>query len=428
MTDPLIRLDEFAHDPSQWIDPYQIYPLLREAGPVFYEPWGIWMISRHEHVDFLLRHPGLGSAPRQLGRGVKADGEHQTKKRVLFYRLSSLFLFNLDPPDHTRLRGLVAKALTPRVVNGLRPGIQASADRLIDSLVDAGSMEFVNDYAYPFPIDIIGLLLGVPAEDRPYLQRLGADITDRFFFEPRQLFAGGRERVDRRQAVEVKRRGDRSVAELADYFRGLAAQRRVEPADDLITGLVSAAVEGDRLNEDELVGMCLLILFAGHETTANLMANALVALLGDPVQLEIARRDLPLDRTKVEELVRFDPSIQHAILRTAREDIEVGGQVIRRDDRVCLWLGSANRDPERFACPDRLDLARAENPNVTFGGGPHYCLGASLARAEMEIGLSTVLARLPGLELATDAPVWRNNFTRRGPLEVPLRWTPPRVR
>jgi cytochrome P450 len=413
------EFDRFSRDPRLWGDPYPIYRRLQQEAPIYYEPWGTWLVTRYADVEALLRQPGLSSLPRQSRRGGAKLETTRTSKSVLFYRLIHLSLLNIDPPDHTRLRALVNKAFTPRVAAQLRTSIQDCTDRLLDPLTGRGHMDLVADFAYPLPLEEICVLLGIPLADRPAFTGWLDDFTERFLAPQREV---GATRPDAHRAVQIKRQGDKASQALFDYVIGLAEDRRRQPADDLLSGLVAATADGDTLNDEELVAMCILLLMAGHETTANLIANATHALLRHPAQLEYARTHLPLDRVAIDELFRYDSSIQHLTRRTATEDLDVGGTKVRAGERVYLFNGAANRDPARFADPDALDLQRQDNPHLAFAAGPHYCLGAALARAEVEIALSSMLGRLDGLRL-DDGPVrWRQNLARRGPEALALSW------
>ncbi len=398
-------LEQLA-DPAARADPYPIYHGLQEAGPVFYEPLRAWLVTRHEDVVAILRHPAASSLRGNARfRALKDSGRGR-----LFPRMEALSMLNRDPPDHTRLRKLVNKAFTPRMVARFRPSIQAVADELIGAVAARGEMELVAEFAYPFPLVVISDLIGVPAADRHLITKWAADLAERFGVDPRRN-------------REARRRGDQAAAEMYPYFASLVESRRAEPRDDLLTSLVQASDGDDRLTEEELVANCGLLLNAGHETTANLIANATVALLRAPDQMARVRDDPDVLRTAVEEVLRYDSSIQ-LTPRIMLEDVTVSRTVIRAGQRVFLLLGAANRDGRVFDDPDRLDVGRVDNPHLSFGSGIHFCIGAGLARAEIEIALATLVARCPGLALASEELTWRSGLTLRGPERVPVRWTP----
>jgi pimeloyl-[acyl-carrier protein] synthase len=316
-------------------------------------------------------------------------------------------MLDRDPPDHTRLRGLVSKAFTPRVVEGLRPRIQQIVDGLIDRVAARRSMDLIEEFAYPIPVVVICEMLGVPVEDHERFKGWSLDI------------ARGLDLIWLGPDSEVGRRSVAARQALADYFRGLIAQRRAAPRNDLLSGLIAAEEAGDKLNETELLATCILLLIAGHETTVNLIGNGTLALLRHHDQFERLRREPALIGTAVEELLRYDGPVQ----RTARipsDDIDIGGQTIAKGEMVMPFIGAADRDPAQFPDPDRLDIGRAENRHIAFGWGIHFCLGAPLARIEGQIAIGTLARRLPKLALGTDQPEYRQSLTLRGLKALPV--------
>jgi cytochrome P450 len=313
-------------------------------------------------------------------------------------------LLMLDPPDHTRLRGLVNRAFTPRVVEQLRPRIQQIVDELLDVAAAGGEMDLVRDLAYPLPVTVIAELLGVPAEDRDRLKRWSDELT--VVIDP---IGSGR-------SVES---AAGAYAELSAYFEAVFEDRRLRPRDDLVSALVAAEQEGERLRGAELLALCALILGAGHETTTNLIGNAVLALLRHPGERKRLQDDPSLMESAVEEFLRYDSPVQ-ATDRVASEDCEIGGQRIEAGRFVAVLIGAANRDPARFPEPDRLELGRADNRHLSFGQGVHYCLGAGLARVEAEIAIGSLLRRFPDVSGSADPPGYVPSLTLRGPTALPL--------
>ncbi len=383
--------------PSFLADPYPFYARLRAEAPVaFLNPR--FMVSRYEDVASMLRDPRFGRA------GFDAFMQQVFGPGPLFesFRRSMLFL---DPPDHTRLRGLATRAFTPRAVERLRITIQTLVDHLLDDLGADGGGDLVSRFAYPLPMQVICELLGVPPDDREEF-RTWTDAIGRslqFTTITPEILADGNEAADR----------------LTEYFRSLVAERRIQPRDDLLGGLIAAEDETGRLSEDELLATAILLFVAGHETTVNLIANGTLALLRHPDQWQLLRDDPSLARLAVEELLRYESPVQF-VSRVAMTDAEVGGVLIPAGVVAAMITGSANRDPDRFPDPDRLDIRRADIQHLSFAAGPHYCLGAALARVEGEIAFSALVRRFPNLRLATDTVTWRKNIVLRGVQSLPV--------
>ncbi len=381
-------------DPAFLADPYPVYHRLRAADPVHRHPLGFYVLTRYEDVSALLRDPRFGkSGYRALIEsrfGASPDGS--------WMPLSMLFR---DPPDHTRLRALVSKAFTPRVVETLREHIQGIVDRLLARVAGAGRMDVIEDLAYPLPVTVISELLGVPAGHTDEVKAWSRDIA-------RSLDA-----IALPVGPDVIERGRHATKAMSGYFRELAEERRRRPGADLLSGLVEAEEAGDRLTEAELLATCVLLYVAGHETTVNLIGNGLLALLRHPDERRRLQDDPALLAPAVEELLRYDGPVQRSG-RMAAEDAEIGGVPIPVGTLVLGLLGAANRDPAQFADPDRLDLGRAEPRHLGFGSGIHYCLGASLARLETQVALGTLLRRFPAIALDEERPVWRPSSTLRG--------------
>lgn len=381
-------------------DPYPTYHRLRAEDPVHHSPLGFWVLTRYADVMVMLRDPRLIKEP--IAAFVAARFGMATPPPGL-----GLSMLDRDPPDHTRLRGLVSKAFTPKALEGLRPHIQQIVDDLLAHAVKQGEMDLIEEFAYPLPVRVICEMLGVPVKDHERFKSWGLDI------------ARGLDAIMLPPESEVAQRSVSGRRALAGYFRELIAERRAAPRDDMLSALITAEEAGDKLNEEELLATCILLLVAGHETTVNLIGNGTLALLRHPDQLRKLRENPGLIGTAVEELLRFDGPVQ----RTARipsEDITIGGQTIGKGEMVMPFLGAADRDPTQFPDPDRLDITRADNRHIAFGMGIHFCLGAPLARMEGQIAINTLLARLPKLALAIDRPQFRQSLTLRGLQALPV--------
>jgi pimeloyl-[acyl-carrier protein] synthase len=386
-------------DPEFIADPYPTYHRLQAEDPVHLSPLGFWVLTRYEDVVWALRDPRLVKEP--LAAFVAARFGVAVPPGV------GLSMLDRDPPDHTRLRSLVSKAFTPRVVEGLRPRIQQIVNGLLDGVAGAGRMDLIEQFAYPLPVIVICEMLGVPVADHERFKGWSLDI------------ARGLDAILLPPESEVAKRSLLSRRALAEYFRGLIAERRRAPRGDLLSELIAAEEAGDRLSEDELLATCMLLLIAGHETTVNLLGNGTLNLLRHPDQLRRLRAQPGLIGTAVEELLRFDGPVQ----RTARipsADVTVGGRTIGKGELVMPFIGAADRDPDQFPDPDRLDLGRSDNRHIAFGWGIHFCLGAPLARIEGQIAIDTLVRRLPRLTPATDRPQYRQSLTLRGLEALPV--------
>jgi cytochrome P450 len=379
--------------PEFHADPYPFYRRLREQDPVHRTPMGFWVLTRYDDCVAVLRDARFGREEFQQMLSAVYGGEESD-------RLPRSMLFR-DPPDHTRLRALVSKAFTPRTIEQMRGHIQEIVDRLLARALGQGGMDVIEDLAYPLPVTVICEMLGVPVDDHLAIRGWSADIA-------RSLDAIGL-RVD----DSIVERGRVARRALADYFRALVPERRARPRADLLSGLLAAEEQGDKLTEPEVIAMCLLLFIAGHETTVNLIGNGTLALLRHPAELARLQREPGLVPNAVEELLRYDSPVQ----RTARittEDVDVAGHAIAKGTMVVTALGAANRDPAQFPDPDRLDVTRRDPRHISFGYGIHFCLGAPLARVEGQIALGTLLGRAPGLALAETAPEWRESSVLRG--------------
>ncbi|MFI6445583.1 cytochrome P450 [Kitasatospora sp. NPDC050543] len=395
-----MAIDTFDPWSAQFVaHPYDAYARLREHAPVSrYEPTGQWLVSRHADVSALLRD-------RRLGRTYTHRFTHEEFGRPgpdpayePFHTLNDHGLLDLEAPDHTRIRRLVAKAFTPRMVESLRPTVARLADDLVGGLLADGGGDLIAAVAEPLPVAVIAEMLGVPETDRGLLRPWSAAITGMFELNP------SKESAERAVTASI---------EFSEYLRALIRERRAAPGPDLISALIQAQEGSDALSEQELISTCVLLLNAGHEATVNTTGNGWWALFRNPGQLDLLRRSVDeLLPTAVEELMRYDTPLQ-MFERWVLEDIDVAGTTIPRGAEIALLFGSANRDPARFTDPDRLDLARTDNPHITFGAGIHFCLGAPLARLELTESYGALLRRAPGLRLLRE-PTWRPGYVIRG--------------
>ncbi|MFE9043310.1 cytochrome P450 [Streptomyces sp. NPDC007818] len=394
-------------------DPYPAYAWLREHAPVHRTtlPSGVeaWLVTRYADARQALADQRLSKNPVHHAEPGKTGIPGERSAGLMTH------LLNIDPPDHTRLRRLVSKAFTPRRVAAFAPRVQELADRLIDDLAARGSADLIHEFAFPLPIYAICDMLGVPAEDQD-------DFRD---WAGMMIRHGGGPRGGVARSVK-KIRGY-----LAELIHRKRESLREEGADDLISGLIRASDHGDHLTEAEAVAMCFVLLFAGFETTINLIGNGAYALLRHPeqrarLQASLAAGETGLLETGVEELLRYDGPVELATWRYATTGLTIGGQAIPAGDPVLVVLAAADRDPDRFGAPDTLDLARADNQHLGYGHGIHYCLGAPLARLEGQTALATLLTRLPDLRLAVDPEElrWRGGLIMRGLRTLPVEFTP----
>jgi cytochrome P450 len=399
--------DPFSLDnllrPEVLADPYPFYQRLRAADPVHRDPDHGWVLTRHADVVAALRDPRMIAGRVEVSTEWLPEDLRQPLEPAM-RAFASMMLF-LDPPDHTRLRGLVNKAFTPRAVEAMRPRIQALVDELLEPLQRAGRADLIADFAFPLPVTVIAEMMGVPPRDREQFARWADDLGT--------LLDEGL------QNLETAMRSLAGLTACMDYFREMIADHREHPREDLLQALIAAEERGVRLEEDELLGNCILILAAGHGTTTHLIGNGTLALLRHPDQLQRLRDDPFLIGSAVVELLRYDGPVQ-LTSRGAREACEIGGERILAGDNVVMCLGAANHDPAQFSDPDRLDLGRADNRHVAFGHGIHYCVGAPLAQVEGQIALNTLVRRFPGLRLETEAPDWEPSLTFRGLRSLPV--------
>ncbi|MGY1808732.1 cytochrome P450 [Blastococcus sp. SYSU D00669] len=391
-------------DPAVVADPYPSFARARAAAPVqWHDGLGLWLAFTHAESNAVLRD-------RRLGR-IWRDKE-PAQRFGQFNLIHRNAILEMEPPEHTRLRRLISAAFARGHVERLRPWVQQLADSLVDELVERSAgrdgVDVLAGMAEQLPVAVIAELLGVPAADRALLRPWSNAIV--------KMYEYGR-------TEQAEQAAERAAAEFVEYLRALAAERRKALGEDLVSHLVTVRdTEGDRLTEDELVTTCILLLNAGHEATVNVSGNGLLALLEHPDQLARLRADPALLPTAIEELMRFDSPLQ-LFERTATDDVEIGGVTVRRGQKVAALLGAANRDPAVFADADTLDVGRTDNPHISFGAGVHFCIGAPLARVELQASFGALLRRTSALELARPARR-RPEFVIRGLAELPVVLTP----
>ena len=392
-------------DPAFIADPYPYYRRLRETAPVYKTPQGFWLATGYEDVALILRDKRFGKD--FVGNMRRRYGEKAGLDEPAIANLARTMLV-LDPPDHTRLRGLVNKAFTARRVGDMRPRIKALVDEQIDRVIDKGEMDVMRDLAHRLPVLVICDMLGIPEDHRaPFLA--GSNVNGRII-DPVPMT---REELDQ---------ANRNTQMASVYFKQLCELRRREPRDDLTTELVRAEEAGDKLSPEELDANIGLLFGAGHETTTNLIGNGLLALHRHPDQWERLKADPSLIPNAVEELLRYDSSVQ-LTGRVTNTEVELSSVRLAPSESIIALLGAANRDPAQYPDPDRLDVGRQHIRPMSFGGGIHHCLGAQLARLEAELVFAALIERIPNIRLTEmDAPSWRRTFTLRGLNKLPAVW------
>ncbi len=390
-------------DPAVAGEPYAVYRELRETAPVHRSFTGHWVLSRYADAERVMQAQGVG---KDVTAFIRGQGVPDWERHPCFTRMLDHLIW-ANPPVHTRHRALVSKVFTPRAVAGWEPAIEERVAELLGPLRDGGEVDLLETFAFPLPVAVIGSLLGVPRADWPMFHRLIRQVV--LCVEPSP-------------SAEQLALADEAATELNSYFDALIAERQAHPREDLISALAAADDDGDRPTPSELNSMVQFLFGAGFETTTNLIGNGMLALLRAPEQLAALRGDESLLPGAIEELLRYDCSVQ-LTMRTAFEDLTVGGTTVPAGESIVVLLGAANRDPERFPDPDRLDVTRSRVKPMSFGGGIHYCLGAGLARLEGRVAFRELLRAFPGIELATDRPQWRTNLTLHGLERLPLRLT-----
>jgi len=385
-------------DPGFVANPYPVYERLREDHPVLYDDaTNHWLVSRWADVNSLLRDRRFGRTYLHLATHEEMGHAPDPPHLDPFWHLIRSGILDMEPPDHTRVRRLVSKAFTPKTVEQLKPSVESIVLRLVEDVRGTGEFDLISRVAEPLPVEIIAEMLGVPESERHHLRPWSAEICLMYELNP---------------SPEYERRAVTASVEFTEFLRELARDRRRTPRDDLITRLTQVVDDGRTLSEDELVGTCVLLLNAGHEATVNATGNGWWALFRNSDQLERLRGDQSLLPRTVEELLRYDTPLQ-MFERWVLEDVEIHGHRIPRGAELGLLFGSANHDPSVFADPWELDLGRDPNPHVTFGAGIHFCLGAPLARVELETSLRTLLENVPDMELVAE-PQWKPGYIIRG--------------
>jgi hypothetical protein len=381
--------------PENRSNPYPIYKRYRDSAPMHRAEPGLWTFTRYHDILTVLRDDRFSSDPRNA-TVLEAVAEENDEPRPIRDVAGRVLLFT-DPPDHTRMRTLVNKAFTPRTVERLRAHISELIDGMIDDVQGKDEIDVIEDIAYPLPAYVICELMGVPVEDREQFRGWSGDVAPV---------------LDPVAPADVMQKAIGTLTNFAMYFFGQIDDRRRNPRDDFLSALMAAESEEGKLAPEELIGLCVLIFIAGHETTQNLIGNGLLALLHNPGQLELFRSDPSLAKNAVEELLRYDSPVQ-LTGRSAKQDIEINGTTIPKGEEVIVLLGAGNRDPDVFGDPDTLDITREKSSVLSFGAGAHFCLGAGLARLEGQIVFNALLDRLPKMELVEE-PEYRPTLTLRG--------------
>ncbi len=394
-------------DPTILADPYPLYARMRTQDPVHWDPFlKTWVVTRYKDVITVLINPNFSANRTPTPEKLAEMGLSNLTPIAEVMVRQMLFL---DPPAHGRLRGLASKAFTPRRVEMLRMHIQNITNNLLDKVEARGTrrMDVIEDIAFPLPAIVTAEMLGVPSADHVQLKTWSTDFAE--------ILGNFQHNPDRTSRVL------RSTNEMTAYFRDAIHGHRAHPRDDLISALLEAEVAGDRLSEAEVVANVIVTMVGGQETTTNLIGNGILSLLRHPGQLMKLRADYSLIPSAIEELLRFESPSQHTA-RIAQEDFVIDGRLIRKRQAVYAVMAAANRDPERFPDPDRLDIARTDNRHVAFGWASHFCFGAPLARLEGQTALETILRRFPALRLESERLVWRENLGLRGLTALPVRF------
>ena len=391
-------------------NPYPVYDALRADDPIHWSPEnGYWILTRYADIATQVHNSDL-SSNRIGAHASRMPIEAKEHFRPFFNAVGSWMLM-IDPPDHTRLRGLVNKAFTPGVVENMRALVQKLVDDMLASVKERGRMDLMSDLANPLPATVIAEMLGVPATDQQQFKTWSDDIA--------HGLAGIDSARNKEELFALYNLAQQSFLALSSYFREKVAELRVKPRENLLSALIQAEEQGDRLTEGELFANCVLLMIAGHETTTNLIGNGILALLRNPDQQDKLARNPDMIVSAVEELLRYDSPVQK-MGRIALADIHIAGKQIKPGDLVCFSFGAANRDSEQFGAPSQLDIERKPNRHLAFGHGLHYCVGAALARLEGQIAINAILNRLPGLRLETEDLEWNRNFTLRGLKSLPV--------
>jgi len=391
-------------------NPYPVYAALREQSPIFYNPdWAVTFVTRHQDVNDLLVHKNLGRTMDHLLQPEELTGRHREEsqgKLANYHRYVSRNLLETEGKDHARLRRLLVKGFTTAQIANQREGIQALADRAMDELEVKGEMDLLEDFANPLTVHVIATLLGMPQEGHHLLRPWSAAIVKLY---------------EKNTTEQDETAAETATIEFVRYLEELLALRRASPQDDLISVLAQVEDEGEVLKNDELISTCILLLNAGHESTVNTAGNGMLALLRHPNQLEQLKANPALASSAVDEILRYDPPLQY-FHRYVLADTEFRGFSWKRGETIGLLYGAANRDPAAFENPDKFDIKRSPNKHLAFGKGRHFCLGAPLARLELEIIFNTLLARMPNIRLAHQQQEYHPGLVFRGLKSLRLQW------
>ena len=384
-------------------NPYPIYAALRSEAPIFYCKKGkYWVVTSYQLANEITKD-------LRFGKRLERWKHISPIARILpgtahLIKTRANWMLNENPPTHTHLRSLVNKAFSPKIIQQMREHVQRIADRFIDKALPNGKMEFISEFAFLLPITVIAEMLGIPGEDHEKFKDWSHEMT--------QTLEPG-------YSISTLNKANKANDDLMNYFKPLVEERRKNPKSDLISALVMAEENGDSLSEADILGNLVLMLVAGHETTVNLIGNGLLWLLKSPEQLALLRANPENMETAVEEMLRYDSPVQ-TVKRIIEEDMEYHGKQLKKGDMVVIYIGACNRDPAIFPDPDRFDITRKENKHLAFSSGIHHCLGASLARMEGQIAISTMLNRLPNLRLAEQEFEYKRPFNLRGVKEMHL--------
>ncbi|WP_158736405.1 cytochrome P450 [Alteribacillus sp. YIM 98480] len=399
-----MQIQDNLMDPSVISDPYTYFAEIRTNDPVHWsDDFGGWIVTRYEDVAFAFQDQTRFSAER-VTPSRKASEKKKKELASTYNVLSHWMVFN-DPPKHTRLRLLVNKAFTPSAVEKIKPRIVEISNELLDEMANNEKADIIKDYAYALPILVISEMLGLPKNDRDKIKKWSDDLM--------LLVFGAVDVPDRHEKAQ------KSLQEMYDYLHDIASKRRENPQDDLISAIAFAGDGGDKLTTDEIISTCSLLVFGGHETTTNLIANGMMSLLTHPQAYKELKDNPSLISSAVEEFLRYEgPS--KAMIRIAKEDLELGGKKIKQNERLLLVQASANRDPAKFTKPDKLDITRHPNQHLGFGRGIHYCLGAPLARVEGEIAIKQLIQRFPQMTLEDVQIEWQPTIINRALKRLPV--------
>lgn len=401
------NFDELLQSDAFFQNPYPVYQQLREQAPVYWcDAWGAWVITRYDDVMEVLRDSERFSSAGRVSYLLRQLPDNARLQVAALERHYDIGLAHSDPPDHTRLRALLNRVFTPRMVEARRARVAEVVNNLIDTVEAQGEMDIINDIAYPLPATIIAEMIGAPNEDIALFREWAVAIN-------RLFEKGGRISETSAKAAQ------NSLHIMKDYITRLVEERRKNPQDDIISRLATAEHEADKLTIGELVSTAVTFFVAGHETTTNLIGNGMLALLQHPDQMRLLRENPALINATIEEVLRYEPSVPRG-WRIVKEDVTLRGQTIPQGALIFPILAAANRDPSQFPDPARFDIQREGNKHVAFGYGIHFCLGAPLARLEGGVVINTILQRLPQIQLATDALHWRHDIAIRSLDALPV--------